>query len=262
MINKINVSTFKKIIQSKYSSKILYYCPICESIVNKFLPLPKYYIENWENFGYRYYLDAEMLAIESYSCPYCGSSDRERIIAYFIEQSLGTTIFKDSNIIHFAPEKSLSLKLRKLFLNYKTADLMMNNVDYKVDITSLPFDDSLSDFFICSHVLEHVPNDIGAIKELYRITKPGSFGILLAPIHRSIEKNIEDLNITSEAERWRLFGQNDHVRLYSHSGFISSIKKAGFYFKELDINYFGSKVFNKLGLSETSILYVVEKPSL
>ncbi len=43
--------------------------------------------------------------------------------------------------------------------DYKTADLSMENVDFKVDMMSMLFDDESFDFFICSHVLEHVDSD-------------------------------------------------------------------------------------------------------
>ena len=72
---------------------------------------------------------------------------------------------------------------------YHTADLMMNGCDFKVDMMYMPFEDENYDFFICSHVLEHVESDDKAISELYRITKKGGCGILMAPIIVDLEKN-------------------------------------------------------------------------
>lgn len=135
----------------------------------------------------------------------------------------------------------------------------MDDVDYKVDMMNMPFEDESFDFFICSHVLEHVESDDQAIKELYRITKQGGRGILMAPIAVGLEKTIEDPSVIDEVGRWRLFGQNDHVRLYAHDDYVNKIRSHGFRVEELGEKYFGEKVFRSLGLKSTSILYVVSK---
>jgi ubiquinone/menaquinone biosynthesis C-methylase UbiE len=49
----------------------------------------------------------------------------------------------------------------------------MENVDYRVDMMNMPFTEESYDFFICSHILEHMDNDDQAIRKLYRITKKG-----------------------------------------------------------------------------------------
>ena len=136
---------------------------------------------------------------------------------------------------------------------------MMDSVDYKADLQNLPFDDESFDFFICSHVLEHVEDDRAAMRELYRITKKHGAGILMAPIIVGLDKTHEDPSITDEGERWRLFGQNDHVRLYAHNDYVALIKQASFNLQELDINHFGETAYKRLGLNPTSTLYVVSK---
>ena len=65
--------------------------------------------------------------------------------------------------------------------------------------------------------------------------------------------------MTDEAERWRLYGQNDHVRLYAHDDYVSKIRSHGFQVEELAESYFGEDVFRSLGLKRTSILYVVSR---
>ena len=163
--------------------------------------------------------------------------------------------------MHFAPEEALSKKLRQLFANYETADFGMGNVDHKVDLQNLPFADESYDFFICSHVLEHVESDDRAIRELYRITRPGGCGILVAPVIVGLEKTVEDPSVTDAAGRWRLYGQDDHVRLYAHDDYVNKICSHGFRVDELGEAQFGEKVFSSLGLARTSILYVVNKRS-
>jgi SAM-dependent methyltransferase len=202
-----------------------------------------------------------MTALETYSCANCGASDRERLYALWIEQEIEKGRFlQNARVVHFAPEPALSGKLRRMSVfDYKTADLLMGDVDYQVDMMDLPFDAGAFDLFICSHVLEHLGNDDRAIAELYRITKPGSAGILMAPIIVGLEKTVEDLSVKDEAGRWKLYGQGDHVRLYAHDDYVRKIRSHGFTVAEYGEDYFGEEVFRALGLKRTSILYVVSK---
>lgn len=236
-------------------------CPVCGSERISFDPLPEFYLDNARLHGFAYSGKGEMISLETYSCTHCGASDRERIYALWIDQQIEKKYFlKGSRLIHFAPEAALSKKLKGLeFFYYNTADLLMDDVDYKVDMMDMPFDDESFDFFICSHVLEHVENDDQAIRELYRITRPGGCGILVAPIIQGLEKTVEDSSVTDEAGRWRLYGQNDHVRLYAHDDYVYKIRNHGFRVEELGESYFGKEIFHSLGLARTSILYVVSK---
>ena len=98
------------------------------------------------------------------------------------------------------------------------------------------------------------------IGELFRVTRRGGMGILMAPVIVDLSHTIEGPSVTDEAGHWRLFGQNDHVQLYSHSDYVARILKSGFLLQQLSQNCFGSSIFKKLGLKSTSILYVVTKP--
>ncbi len=166
----------------------------------------------------------------------------------------------------FAPSAPLSEFIRRLIkssgrdIHYRTADLLAENVDDRVDITELRlYEDDEFDFFICSHVLEHVEDDKKALRELHRILKPGGKAILMVPIVLSIDQIDEDTNVMDEGERWRRFGQFDHLRLYSKSGFVARVREAGFQVYEYGKEAFGEELFKKAGISSQSVLYVVEK---
>lgn len=252
---------FKKILGNKSSKPPSTYCPVCVNKQATFAPLPDFYRENALLHGFAHFEKGEMLSIEAYSCTSCGASDRERLYALWIDQQIDKKLFySGTRLIHFAPEAALSKKLKGPgFFDYKTADLMMDVVDYKVDMMKMPFDDESFDFFICSHVLEHVESDDQAMAELYRITKPGGCGILMAPIIIGLQKTVEDSSVKDESGRWRLYGQGDHVRLYAHDDYVNKIRSHGFCVEELGESYFGEEVFHTLGLTRTSILYVVSK---
>jgi glycosyltransferase involved in cell wall biosynthesis len=245
----------------EYSLEPRTYCPVCGAANFRWHPLPNYYLNAWRKFGFKQSGACEMTPIHTYGCS-CGASDRERLYAFFLQEVMQAKEgFMPERMIHFAPEAALSRHIRAkgYFTSYKTADFSMPGVDYQVDLQALPFDDNHFDCFICSHVLEHVPDDRMAIRELYRVTRPGGFGILMAPIFR-IPQTLEDPSITDTVQRWRLFGQNDHVRLYSHDDYVRKIEESGFLLHQLTEKDFGADVFRQLGLKPSSILYVVSKP--
>lgn len=237
------------------------FCPVCETERISFSPLPDFYRQQALGNGFVHFGCGEMTAHETYTCDNCGASDRERLYALWIDQQVRNNVFpKGTPTVHFAPEAALSRKIRNMnHFNYLTADLLMDDVDHKVDMMDLPFDDGSFGFFICSHVLEHVESDDRAIDELFRITKRGGLGILMAPIIVGLEKTLEDPSVTDEAGRWRNFGQGDHVRLYAHDDYLRKIRHHGFRVDELGERRFGTRVFRSLGLKPTSVLYIVSK---
>lgn len=236
-------------------------CPVCGTSGTKFHPLPDFYRQESERHGYRYFGRGETIALETYSCAVCGASDRERLYALWIYTQIQSGSLKPgSTLLHFAPEPALSRKLRELgYFEYKSADLSRSDVDITLDIMNMPLSDECFEFFICSHVLEHVESDDKAIRELCRITKRGGSGILMAPICSDIQHTLEDPNITSEAERWQYYGQNDHVRLYGHDDYIKKIEANGFAVEQLGVKEFGEDWFRGLGLTETSVLYIARR---
>lgn len=243
-----------KLISSKH------FCPVCESPVASFLPLPDFYRENREKYGFPFQGDeAETCNEAEYLCPTCQATDRDRLYALFLRDHL--TASGPIQMVEFGPSQPLSEFIRRhKEVHYRTADLLADSADERLDITDLrSFQDAALDFFICSHVLEHVPDDRRALRELYRVLKPGAKAILMVPIILTIEEIDEHVGEMSEAERWRRFGQQDHVRLYSKRGFVERVREAGFKVHELGREYFGAELFERTGVSKQSVLYVVEK---
>ena len=252
----------KKDMYNMIPAEIRSYCPVCDAKNVRWQPLPGQYMQKSRQYGYKHFGSGEMTPLFTYLCPVCGASDRERFYAQFLHELKETQEDAPKHMIHFAPESALSRHIRKeqYFASYQTADMSMAGVDFHIDIQSLPFENDSYDFFICSHVLEHVPDDRKALQELYRILRPGGFGILMAPICLGIEKTIEDSSITDGEIRWKLFGQDDHLRLYSHDDYVKRIEESGFLLQQLTSKDFGENVFHQLGLKLSSVLYVVGKP--
>ena len=198
----------------------------------------------------------------NYFCPFCKCSDRDRLYALFLEQyfqKLDPAL--RHRFIDFAPAPQLGKFIRSFpMLDYRSADLLIEGVDDRVDIMDMPLYESSSvTSFLCSHVLEHVPDDRKALRELFRILKPGGIGIIMVPINLLLRETYEDPTIVTPAERWKHFGQDDHLRIYAKSDFIGKMQSAGFTVHQLDISVFGTDTFNRHGIHRRSVLYVVGK---
>ena len=246
-----------------------YRCSACGRRVSSFNPLPSTITDEIKKYGFKYSTEeAEMCNGKNYSCPYCGASDRERLYALYLKDHLpGVSSDQVFKFIDFAPTPPVSSLIKRLIaqlpqsFSYRTADLLAAGVDDRVDLMDLKiYGDNSVDFFICSHMLEHVADDKKALSELYRILKPGARGILVVPIPLTAVDIDEDPTVTDEGERWRRFGQYDHVRLYSKQGFLSRVGEAGFTVHQLGREHFGAKVFKTYAITDQSVLYVVEKP--
>ncbi|HXB60516.1 MAG TPA: class I SAM-dependent methyltransferase [Candidatus Acidoferrales bacterium] len=120
-------------------------------------------------------------------------------------------------MLHFAPEPFFKSMFQNRFGKYETADLVMKDVDYNVDIQNLPFEDNIYDFIFASHVLEHIPNDGKALQEIRRILKPNGVAILPVPV--VCEKTIEYPEANpSEAYHMRAPGLDYFERYGAHFG--------------------------------------------
>jgi hypothetical protein len=239
-------------------------CPVCSSPVKEFHRLPDFYYQKLDQYGHIFSIfQTETINWLNYSCPVCGASDRDRLYALYFNKER-PEVQPGFRLLDIAPSKALQNFIKNKYsdINYRSADLMMGGVDDVIDITQMDiYDDSNFDFFICSHVLEHIENDIKAMGELYRVLKPGGKGIAMVPIMLSLESDYENPEITTPEGRWKHFGQDDHVRMYSKPGFIKKLTSTGFVVHQLDINFFGSEAFDKHGIHPRSVLYIVEKLS-
>jgi predicted SAM-dependent methyltransferase len=133
-------------------------------------------------------------------------------------------------------------------------------VDDRVDIADMRiYEDDSVDFFICSHVLEHVPHDRQALRELCRVLKPAGRGIIMVPLVHGVDETQEDPSVDTDALRWKYYGSGDHIRQYGKRDFLGRLADAGFQVDQLGIDYFGNEAFRRAGIAADSVLYVVRK---
>ncbi len=142
-------------------------------------------------------------------------------------------------MLHLAPESVLANMLGRLpNLRYLSGDLDPVDAMVAMDLMALPCRDDSVDVILCSHVLEHVADDRRAMAELFRVLSPRGWAIIQSPIDSSLERTFEDPAVTDPAERERLFGQRDHVRLYGPD-YGRRLEQAGF---RLRIDPFASEL--------------------
>jgi SAM-dependent methyltransferase len=224
------------------------YCPCCEKGLTTFLP-----------FGKPVRLNAV--------CPYCGSMERHRLIWNFIFTQQNKLITERMKLLHIAPERAFFKKfLKEKRLQYFPADKFISNNHYSsktkyIDIQDINYDNDFFDAILCCHVLEHVDNDIQAMKEFYRVLKPGGWAILQVPIDYNRTDTFEDSSITAPEEREKYFGQYDHLRWYGRD-YPQRLMQAGFEVECIDFcGTFSKNDQNRFGLDcNDGIIYLCKKP--
>ena len=166
-------------------------------------------------------------------CPVCHGADRTRMLMMYLdtETDLGT---RPVRFLHVAPDFGLYLWLkRQPQVDYVGTDIDASRYRHiegiqTADLTKTPFEANSFDLIVCSHVLEHVPDDATAFAELFRILKPGGQALLLTPYALDGKGTDEDPSIEDPAEKDRRFGQWDHVRIYDREDFLARMRTAGF----------------------------------
>ena len=89
-------------------------------------------------------------------------------------------------------------------------------------LSKFPFD-----VIFCNHVLEHIADDQKALSEMFRVLKPGGWGVFQVPQDLSREVTYSDDSITDPKQRASIFGQYDHVRIYGKD-YGERLARAGF----------------------------------
>ncbi len=243
--------SIKKIINKLLNINGSYTCCCCNSNVRKFAPVSKSIIRDLD-FVTTAPKGFETLSLDSYFCSICGANDRDRLIISYLQKNHNN----DSSVLEIAPSNPIRNNLNLAGFKYRCCDLFMPNVDDRCDITKMTcYLDNSFDIVICSHVLEHIHEDTKAISEIARILKPNGEALILVPIPIGLEVNLYDPSTEDIETRVRMYGQDDHVRMYSKSGLTDLICNSGLNIKTWSHSddEFG---FEKMGLSSTSTLYV------
>jgi SAM-dependent methyltransferase len=196
--------------------------------------------------------------------PNCGSLERTRMYWLYLTGKDGFFTNK-KRLLHVAPERGLFKRfMESAAIEYFPVDKFSKGYVYpagtrSMDVCDLKFEDGYFDYIICSHVLEHVPDDRKGMSELFRVLKKGGEGIIQVPMDTSKEKTFEDPTVTDPAMRAKLFGETDHLRMYGRD-YADRLASVGFEVNPDDFVFDLDKHTRfRNGLIQES-LYVVRKP--
>lgn len=188
-------------------------------------------------------------------CWRCGAHERHRAQVLLLERR-PELLAGARSLLHFAPEWCLARRLRAVpGLRYVTADLDPAGVDERLDVTALDLPDGAFDAVICSHVLEHVPDDARAMRELRRVTAPGGWCLVMVPIDLDRAQTYEDAAIVDPAARERAFWQHDHVRLYAPD-IGARLAEAGFAVEVVDLHAELGAQAARYGLHRADLIFL------
>jgi SAM-dependent methyltransferase len=184
-------------------------CPVCGAHLRRFIPR----------------------GLESF-CR-CGSARRQRLLFLYLRRETGlfreplrvlqvAALLHEHRFFHSQPN-----------LDYQDLDLSRGYADRREDLTALPDPSESFDVIICFHVLEHIPDDRQAMREMARVLKPDGRALVQVPYYPQRGPTYEDFSIVSPAERKKHFGQWDHVRVYGND-FEQRLEESGFTVRFID----------------------------
>jgi predicted SAM-dependent methyltransferase len=192
------------------------------------------------------------------------SLERHRLLWLYLERHssfLKEAPAKSVKLLHVAPEQCFHERFSKLpHVEVTTFDQNSPLAQVKGDLRALPFEDGVFDVVFCNHVLEHISEDLSAMKELYRILKPGGWGIVQVPMKADLLETYEDHSVTTAAERQKHFGQYDHVRWYGRKDYFRRLEQAGFVTEALRVSeLFTAEEIERFVLDIHEILPIIRR---
>ena len=233
---------FKKVAPILYKGNNVE-CPVCERSFRKFL-----------SYG------SDVAHRENVLCPYDLTLERHRLMWLYLKNHSDFFTAKDLKVLHIAPEQCFHKGFKaQENLDYLTGDLVSPIADMHFDLHSIPLEDNRFEVIFCNHVMEHVDDAIKCMIELYRVMKPGGWGIMQVPQDLDRDVTYEDASITSPEEREKHFWQKDHVRLFGKD-YPEWLRKAGFTVVECDKDaHYSVEIQERYRLGKSEILYIVSK---
>lgn len=191
-------------------------------------------------------------------CMQCKSLERHRVLFSVLEKH--NFSYEGRELLYFSPDLCLENLFREKCKSVQTCDYGGGrHVDLDIDMTNIKLKNNSYDIVIAIHVLEHIVEDMKALKEVLRILKPGGQFLVMIPQNKHKATTVED-KLYTPISKYLKYGGHDHVRVYGLD-FTKRAKEAGF-----KVQVFGNKLFeNKMYhdqynyLEESDHIYILSK---
>jgi SAM-dependent methyltransferase len=153
---------------------------------------------------------------------YCGSLERHRILWPHLQR----IVRPGDRVLHFSPEPIIAHNITSLMsVQYTAVDLtpsqpwLTDQVPIvQADISDQPWPDNSFDIAIVSHVLEFVPDDLRAMRELRRVVADGGVVISQEPHDPSLATTDEHPSAPTAEPIMRRYGR-DLISRWRQAGF-------------------------------------------
>lgn len=187
-----------------------HYCLTCGSWIDHFEGIGKFGVYYQKHHiigaGYR----------DNGVCPICESSDNVRW-SYRV-MALNTNIFVEKcRTLHITHSQGDEIIKKNIAANelcdYYSYNLFPEKAEHVIDITNIQFVNEYFDYIIINHILECVPDEENAMKELCRVLKPGGKIIISFPICVD-QETIEDLTISQDCVRMYGYDYKEKLERY------------------------------------------------
>ena len=199
---------------------------------------------HWKGPGFITTCNAKRVNYNS-NCPQCDSRSRHRGLSILLSKIFEN---KQLSLLFFAPEKILMNVIQNSLeqIDVKTTDYYSVDVDYpNEDVQKLTFANASFNYVLCNHVIEHVPNDDEAFKEISRILKKNGSAVITIPGDYHIAKTVE-------------FEQTDSNGHFRHYG-LEVIEKMQLYFSEVETIDLHSLSQSEYGIRKNDLAFICFK---
>ena len=141
----------------------------------------------WQGEQFNTFYNERMQQQEESVCPNCKSGPRHRALFKYLRKEFLTTYLytiKEKNFLclEIGPHSSDFVEKVLKGIVYISVDLTGSHTMFKMDLTKLIFKDCTFDLVVCSHVLEHIEDDLTAISEIHRVLKKDGTALIQVPI--------------------------------------------------------------------------------
>ncbi len=202
----------------------------------------------WQGERFKISYNKGMQQYVEVACPSCGSAPRQRALFKYLRKEFLTTYLyaiKERNFLclEIGPGRTNPVERALKGIVYVSIDLNESRTMFQMDLTNLIFKDLTFDLVVCTHVLEHIEDDLAAISQIYRVLKKDGTALIQVPIGY-YEDPLGKHTIEFGERRF-----NEHVRSYGWD-FNERLIKAGF---KVNVIHFTDYDSSRLGIEKEAI---------